>query len=151
LRVALGSDHAGFALKAWIAEWLPGRGHEVLDFGTDGTASVDYPDFASPVCRAVLEGRADRGILVCNSGIGMSMAANRFKGIRAALCLFPLMARYARHHNDANVVALAGGFTAPFLAAEIVAVFLEETFDGGRHERRVLRIEECAEGRRSDG
>lgn len=147
MRIALGSDHAGYPLKAIVAGWLGAQGHDVEDMGTSGTDSVDYPDFARAVCEAVLAGRADRGILVCNSGIGMSITANRYRGIRAALCLFPTMAHYARHHNDANVLVLAGGFTAGFLAIETARVFLSEPFDGGRHERRIRRIDEDAGGR----
>lgn len=151
MRIALGSDHAGFPLKSTVAEWLASQGHEIQDVGTSGTASVDYPDYAGKACEAVLSGKAERGILVCNSGIGMSIAANRHGGIRAALCLFPTMAHYARRHNDANVLVLAGGLTAGFLALETVAVFLSEGFDGGRHERRVRRIEECSGSGRTVG
>jgi ribose 5-phosphate isomerase B len=102
---------------------------------------VDYPDFAEAVCREILAGNVERGILICNSGIGMSMSANRFKGIRAALCLYPGMAHWSRHHNNANVLVLGGGVTAPFLAREIVEVFLREPFDGGRHDRRVFKMD----------
>lgn len=140
--VALASDHAGFPLKENLAGWLRGLdGIEVLDLGTSSGDSVDYPDFAGLLCRALLDGRTDRGILVCNTGIGMSMAANRFRGIRAALCLFPEMARYARRHNDANVLVLGGGLTAPFLARETTEVFLREPFEGGRHSRRIGRLD----------
>ncbi len=140
MRVALASDHAGRPLREELAAWL-GEGQEVLDLGTGAPASVDYPVFAGELCRALLDGRADRGILVCNTGIGMSMAANRFRGIRAALCMNPTMAAYARRHNDANVLALGGGLTAPFLAREIVSVFLSEGFDGGRHARRTEELD----------
>lgn len=142
MTVALASDHAGFPLKEDLAGWLRGLdGIEVLDLGTGSRDSVDYPDFAGLLCRAMLDGRADRGILVCNTGIGMSIAANRYRGIRAALCLFPEMARYARRHNDANVLVLGGGLTAPFLARETAKVFLEEPFEGGRHSRRIGRLD----------
>jgi ribose 5-phosphate isomerase B len=151
LKIAIGSDHAGFPLKASVAEWLAGQGHDILDLGTTGTDSVDYPGFAKSVCHAVLSGRADRGILVCNSGIGMSISANRNRGIRAALCLFPTMAHFARRHNDANVLVLAGGLTAGFLAIETVKVFLAESFDGGRHERRIRLIDEGGDGGQAGG
>lgn len=143
MRIAVASDHAGFGLKAHLSEWLAEEGHGVEDLGTDSSDSVDYPDFAHRLCRFVSEGDADAGLLVCNTGIGMSMAANRHKGIRAALCLFPLMASYARRHNDANVLALGAGLTSPFLAREIVSVFLSEGFDGGRHARRTGKLDEA--------
>jgi ribose 5-phosphate isomerase B len=142
MKLAIASDHAGFRLKEELVPWLSGRdGVQVTDLGPDCSDSVDYPDFAGALCRHLISGQADRGILICNSGIGMSMSANRFKGIRAALCLYPGMARWARHHNDANVLVLGGGLTAPFLAREIVEVFLGETFDGGRHERRICKMD----------
>jgi ribose 5-phosphate isomerase B len=143
VRVVLASDHAGFALKEHLKSWLLESGEfgSVSDLGPSREDSVDYPDFAFALCDEVLSGRADRGILVCNSGIGMSMAANRRKGIRAALCLFPEMAWFARHHNDANVMVLGGGITGQFLARRITEVFLRESFDGGRHERRTGKLD----------
>jgi len=146
VRIAAGSDHAGFALKKAVCDWLVSGGHEVSDCGPSSADPVDYPDFSGKVCEAVLSGKADRGLLVCNSGIGMSVAANRHRGIRAALCMFPTMAHYARHHNDANVLVLAAGYTAGFLALETTAVFLAEPFDGGRHLRRVRKIDPEGEG-----
>jgi ribose 5-phosphate isomerase B len=139
--IAVAADHAGCPLKDLLVDHLESIGHRAVDLGTHGAASVDYPDYAGKLCRAILEGRADRGILVCNSGIGMSMAANRYRGIRAALCLFPVMAAYARRHNDANVLVLGGGFTAPFLAFEIVRTFLAEESEGGRHVRRTGKLD----------
>ncbi|MBD3370417.1 ribose 5-phosphate isomerase B [Candidatus Fermentibacteria bacterium] len=141
MRIAVASDHAGFALKTHLSEWLAEEGHRVEDLGTDSSDSVDYPDFAHRLCRFVSNGDAEVGLLVCNTGIGMSMAANRHKGIRAALCLFPLMASYARRHNDANVLALGAGLISPFLAREIVNTFLSEGFDGGRHARRTGKLD----------
>ncbi|OPL18155.1 MAG: ribose-5-phosphate isomerase [Candidatus Aegiribacteria sp. MLS_C] len=142
MRIAIASDHAGFRLKEHLAEWLRGRDALVLeDLGPSDDCSVDYPDFAGALCRSLLAGSADIGILICNSGIGMSISANRYRGIRAALCLYPDMAFWARHHNDANVLVLGGGMTAPFLAREIVKVFLTEEFDGGRHGRRVGKMD----------
>jgi len=139
--IALASDHAGFSLKENLLCALKAGDHSVLDLGPFSTRSVDYPDFAGMLCRSILEGKAERGILVCNSGIGMSIAANRFRGIRAALCLFPRMAFYARQHNDANVLVLAGGYTGFFLASEIAGVFLSEEFQGGRHLKRIEKID----------
>ena len=141
MRLAVASDHAGFGLKKQVVGWLQEMGHQVDDLGPAGTDSVDYPDYAHRVCARVLSGSARRGVLICNSGIGMSMAANRHKGIRAALCLFPRMAHFARRHNDANVLVMGGGITAPFTAREILQAFLDEDFDGGRHQRRIGKIE----------
>jgi ribose 5-phosphate isomerase B len=141
MKLVLASDHAGYSLKKQLVTWLEQHGHEVLDLGTHSTESVDYTDYAQSVCRAVLDGRAGKGILVCNSGVGMSIAANRFKGIRAALCLFPRMAYYARRHNNANVLAMGGGNTGFFTASEIVSVFLSEEFEGGRHRRRTDKFD----------
>ena len=140
--IAIASDHAGFALKEHLTGWLREReGTEVTDLGPSTEESVDYPDFALALCDEILSGRAERGILVCNSGIGMSIAANRRRGIRAALCLFPDMAWFARHHNNANVLVLGGGQTGSFLARRVTEVFLEESFDGGRHERRTGKFD----------
>ncbi len=141
MKIVLASDHAGFPLKEQLVSRLESQGHQILDLGPFSTESVDYTDFAQSLCREVLQGNAEKGILVCNSGVGMSIAANMFKGIREALCLFPMMAYYARRHNDANVLALGGGNTGLFLASEIVDVFLEEEFEGGRHKRRTDKFD----------
>ena len=141
MRILLASDHAGFPLKSHLAKTLQSTGHDLTDLGPFSTESVDYPDYAEELCRALLAGKGERGILVCNSGVGMSIAANRFRGIRAALCLYPVMARYARLHNDANVLVLGGGLTGPFLAKEITDVFLNESFEGGRHKRRTDKFD----------
>ncbi len=145
MRIAIGSDHAGFHLKSDLAARLAGQGHEVLDTGPFDGSPVDYPDRAGPVCEAVLEGRAERGVLVCKTGIGMSIAANRRRGIRAALCLCTTMADMARRHNDANVLVLGAGLTAPFLAYEILEAFLAGAFEGGRHAGRVEKLD-CQNG-----
>jgi ribose 5-phosphate isomerase B len=140
LRLAAASDHAGYPLKAYLVEKLSEL-HEVVDLGTEGPESVNYPVYAHRLCREVLSGSCELGILVCNSGIGMSIAANRHPGIRAALCLNTTMASFARRHNDANVLVLAGGFTAPFHAWEIVSAFLAGGFEGGRHARRLEMLD----------
>jgi len=140
--LSIASDHAGYPLKCSLIPWLTEEmGITVSDLGPSSSDSVDYPDFAGELCRQILQEKAERGILICNSGIGMSMTANRYTGIRAALCLFPRMAYYARHHNDANVLVLAGGISALFQAREIIEVFLREEFDGGRHGRRTGKID----------
>ena len=146
MNLVIASDHAGFPLKCDIIPWLLEKLNlTATDLGPPSSDSVDYPDFAGYLCRYLLEKNAERGILICNSGIGMSISANRYPGIRAALCLFPEMAFYARHHNNANVLILAGGITAPFLAREIVEIFLREQFDGGRHSRRTGKVESVPE------
>ena len=144
MKIVLASDHAGYPLKCKLVEWLKdekGLNLDTEDLGPFSDDSVDYPDFAAALCRNLLDGSADFGILICNSGLGMSMTANRFRGIRAALCLFPRMAYYARHHNNANVLVLGGGTTAFFQAREIVEVFLSEEFDAGRHSRRADKMD----------
>ncbi len=140
MRIAIGSDHAGYSLKQALIPWLREKGHEVEDLGTHGTESVDYPDYAKLVAHAVAEGRADRGILICGTGIGMSMTANKVPGIRAALCTDPYMSRMSRRHNDANVLCMGGRVVGVGLAEAIVEAWLEEEFEGGRHARRVGKI-----------
>jgi len=140
VRIAIGSDHAGFPLKEELRHRLKSEGHDVVDYGCHSTESVDYPDTAIPVADAVRRGEVDRGILMCGTGIGMSITANKVPGIRAALCGESYAARLAREHNDANVLALGGRITGPELANEIVRVFLGTSFAGGRHSRRVEKI-----------
>ena len=142
IRVALGSDHAGFGLKEFVKEQLSARGIEVVDLGTDSTLSVDYPDYARKVCEAVLDGSADRGILFCGTGLGMSMMANRFRGIRAALCHDHFTAQAARSHNDANVLTLGGRILGTDLAREIVDTWLDTPFEGDRHQKRIHKFDE---------
>lgn len=142
MKVAVGSDHGGLGLKTILIEELKEGGVEVLDVGTNSSESSDYPDYAAKVCDIVLNKEADFGLLICGTGIGMSIAANKHKGIRAALAWNSFMARMARNHNNANVLVLGGRVTGAELAKEILRVFLEETFDGGRHERRVEKIED---------
>jgi ribose 5-phosphate isomerase B len=143
--VAIAADHAGFELKSALAEELAEMGYEVLDLGTTGLDSVDYPDFANALARAIGLGNAARGLLVCGSGIGMSIAANRHTTIRAALCHDETSARLARQHNDANVLVLPGRFIAPDAATRCLHAFMETGFEGGRHARRVAKLGEPPE------
>jgi len=148
MRVAIGADHAGFLLKEHLRLKLERAGHQVVDEGTHSTESCDYPDFAAPVAHDVAAGRADRGILVCGTGVGMSIAANKVDGIRAALGTVPEEVRLARAHNDANILTLGARFIEEAAADALVDVFLETTFDGGRHARRVAEIA-ALEGKQS--
>lgn len=141
--IFIGSDHAGLELKAALATHVGAAGHTVVDLGPNEAKSVDYPDFAKAVCAKVLETPGSAGILVCGTGIGMSMAANRIPGIRAALCVNEYLARMTRLHNDANILCLGERVIGQGLAASIADVFLETAFEGGRHQRRVDMIETC--------
>ncbi|SHG35541.1 ribose-5-phosphate isomerase [Desulfacinum infernum DSM 9756] len=141
-KIMIGADHAGFELKQKIVTRLQDAGYDVEDIGTHGTESVDYPDYAFRVARAVASGRVDRGILVCGSGIGMSMAANRIPRVRAVLASEPYAAKMSRRHNDSNVLCLGGRFTGQDLAFEIVDTWLAENFEGGRHSRRVNLLDQ---------
>ena len=138
--VFLGSDHAGLELKTVVAAHLAAAGHTVVDLGPSEAKSVDYPDFAKAVCAKVLETAGSCGILICGTGIGMAMAANRHRQIRAALCHEPFSARMSREHNDANVLCLGGRVLGPSLALEIVRVWMETGFAGGRHLRRITMM-----------
>ena len=138
--IALGADHAGFPLKEDLKSWLIARGHDVVDLGTQSSESVDYPDFAVGVGSAITAGKAERGVLVCGTGIGMAMAANKVPGIRAAACTDAFSARMSREHNDANILALGARITARDAAIEILEIWLEAEFAGGRHARRVEKI-----------
>jgi ribose 5-phosphate isomerase B len=139
-KLALGADHAGYLLKNELAKKLVAAGHQVNDLGTHGAASVDYPDFAAAVGRAVAAGEAELGIVVCGSGIGVAIAANKVNGIRAATCNDLYTARLSRAHNDANVLALGARILGQGLAEEIVDMFLSTPFEGGRHCGRVDKI-----------
>lgn len=143
MKIGLGADHGGFELKEAIKGLLEEEGISVVDYGTHDTASVDYPDYGQAVARGILSGEADRGILCCGSGIGISISANRFPGIRAALCTDPYMAALSRRHNDANILALGGRLTGRDMAFEIVRVWLATEFEGGRHQRRIDKLDEC--------
>jgi ribose 5-phosphate isomerase B len=142
LSVALGADHAGWELKEALKAWLMDAGCLVVDFGTHGPDSVDYPDYALQVAEAVTVGKVERGVLVCGTGIGMTIAANKVPGIRAALCGDVFTARMSREHNDANVLALAGRLTGRETGLEILRAWLDTPFAGGRHARRVDKIGE---------
>jgi ribose 5-phosphate isomerase B len=150
VRIAVGSDHAGFQLKTAVAKHLGGLGHQVLDLGTDSEAPVDYPSYCAAVGRAVVSSEADLGIVLGGSGQGEQIAANKVHGVRAALCTTEFHARLAREHNDANVLALGGRVLADTFAIAIVDAFLQTGFEGGRHARRLAQIadiekEECAD------
>ena len=138
--IALGADHAGFPLKEELKSWLIERGYEVVDCGTQSAESVDYPDYAAAVAGAVTAGKAGRGVLVCGTGLGMAMAANKVPGIRAAACTDVYTARLSREHNDANVLALGARITARDSAIEILESWLAAEFAGGRHARRVAKL-----------
>ena len=140
MRIALGADHAGVTLKDDLARLLTAGGVAFTDFGTHGSESVDYPDFAVEVAHAVASGAYDRGLLVCGSGIGMAIAANKVPGIRAAAATEVESARLGRSHNDANILALGARLTPLALAREIVTTFLDTPFEGGRHQRRVDKL-----------
>ena len=135
--IVIGSDHGGFELKLAIIKHLEGKGIEVKDFGCYSKDSVNYPDIASAVCPAVTSGEAEFGILICGTGIGISIAANKVKGIRAGVCSDTATARLIKQHNNANILALGGRTTAPELAMAIVDEWLDTEFEGGRHQRRV--------------
>ncbi len=140
MKVAIGSDHGGFSLKEDIKAYLTELGYEYEDFGVHTTDSVDYPDIAAPVARAIVEGKFERGILICGTGIGIGIAANKVAGIRAALCHDTFSARASREHNNANILTLGERVIGPGLAKDIVKIWLETDFSGGRHERRVEKI-----------
>lgn len=137
MKIAIGCDHGGYELKKSIVDLLTQESCEILDFGCDSPVSVDYPDFANVVSKAVQNQEADRGILFCGTGIGMSIAANRFDGIRAALCHEQFTARMSREHNNANVLCLGARVVGPSLALEIVRTWLHAKFAGDRHQRRL--------------
>ena len=140
MKIAIGADHAGFSLKEKLRHQLTGEGHEVVDYGAASDASCDYPDFAQPVAREVAGGRSDRGILVCSTGIGMAMAANKVDGVRAAPAMNEDEVHLTREHNDANVLTIGAKYLDEKQALHLVHVFLETQFAGGRHARRIAKI-----------
>ena len=138
--IAIGSDHAGVELKRGLSAFLEKKGIGLIDAGPRDSASVDYPDFGEKVSLLVSSGQADRGILICGTGIGMSIVANKFPGIRAALCSETLSARLSREHNDSNVLVLGGRLIGPVMAQEILKIWLDTPFEGGRHAGRLMKI-----------
>ena len=144
-KIALGADHGGYHLKNIIREHLEHRGIACEDFGTNSSESVDYPEYAKKVCHAITSGKCTRGILVCGTGIGMSIAANKHKGIRAACCMDTFSARMTRHHNDANILCLGERVIGIGLALDLVDAFLDTQYDGGRHEMRLAMIRKIEE------
>lgn len=142
MKIALGSDHGGFRLKEAIKKDLVAKGYEVVDFGSDSTDSCDYPDFAIPVARKVGSGEFDRGILICGTGIGIGITANKIKGVRAALCHDTFSAQATRNHNDANILTMGERVVGEGLALKIVETFLTSEFEAGRHQRRIDKISE---------
>lgn len=142
MKIAIGSDHGGFDLKKEIKSYLQNKGFEVKDFGTDAKDSCDYPDFALSVSEAVAKGAFERGILICGTGIGISISANKVPGIRCALVGDCFSAKATRQHNDSNVLALGGRVLGPGLALEIVDIWISTEFEGGRHQKRIDKITE---------
>ncbi len=152
MRILIASDHAGFDLKQLLTAHARAGGHEVADLGPAGTDSVDYPDYAHRLAGRLLAGEGELGVLVCGTGIGMSITANRHRGVRAALCHDAFTAELARRHNDANVLCMGGRTTGPGVAVQMLDIFLATPFEGGRHRRRVEKIEaETGLGARGSG
>ena len=147
MKIAIGADHAGYEQKERVKALLAARGHAVLDLGTASTESTDYPLYAFPVAEAVRDGRAERGVLVCDSGNGIAIAANKVEGIRAAIAVNPWQAEMSRRHNDANVLVLGSALTPAADEAAILDAWLSAPFDGGRHARRVGQITEYEKAR----
>ena len=141
MKIAIGADHAGYELKEFIKQHLLDNEHHVLDFGTHGTASVDYPDYAHPTANAVETAQAEMGILICGSANGVAITANKHAGIRAALCWLPEIAELARQHNNANIICIPARFVDTQMALDMVDVFLSTPFEGGRHANRVAKID----------
>lgn len=140
MKIAIASDHGGYDYKQELIPYIQSLGHQVLDLGCHGPASVDYPDYGIPCAQAVARGEADRGVVICGTGIGISISANKVPGIRCALCTDPVMARLTREHNDANMLAMGGRIIGIELAKGIVQVFLSTEFSGGRHKTRIDKI-----------
>ena len=140
MKIAIGSDHGGYDLKEQVKTWLQEMGHEVEDFGCYSKESCDYPDFGAAAARAVASGQCEKGVVICTTGIGISMTANKVKGIRCALCADPWSAEMTRRHNDANMLAMGAGVVGPQLARQILEAFLTHDFEGGRHQRRVDKL-----------
>ena len=148
MKVVIGSDHAGYRLKESVKNFLIGKGMNVEDVGTHSEESTDYPLYAEKVARYIQDGKAERGILICGTGIGMSISANKFRGIRASLCTNEYMARMSRRHNNANILCLGSRVVGEDLALSIVSAWLDEEFEGGRHLKRLTIIEEWEGGKK---
>lgn len=146
MRIAIGSDHRGYQLKQQLADLIRSKGHEVEDVGADGEESVDYPDFAEQVARKISAGEIDRGILICGTGIGMAITANKFKGVRAGTCTDEVTAEISRRHNNLNVLCLSADMVSPRTAERMVKIWIETEFEGGRHQRRLDKIAEIEKG-----
>ena len=146
MKIAIGNDHAALELKNHIVDYLVKEGHEVVNFGTDTPASTDYPIYGARVAHAVANGECERGVVICGTGIGISISANKVKGIRCALCSEPVSAKLTRQHNDANVLAMGARIIGPAMAEEIVHTFLTTEFECGRHSRRVDLITKLENG-----
>ena len=140
MKIAIGNDHGAVDMKNHVMDWLVKNGYEVVNFGTDSTESTDYPIYAERVARAVVSGECDRGVLICGTGIGISISANKIHGVRCALCSEPVSTALSRQHNDANIVAMGARTIGPVMAEEIVRTFLTTNFEGGRHAIRVGKI-----------
>ena len=140
MKIAIGSDHGGYDLKEQVKTWLQEMGHEVEDFGCHGKESCDYPDFGAAAARAVASGACEKGVVICTTGIGISITANKVRGVRCALCSDPWSAEMTRRHNDANMLAMGAGVVGPQLARQILEAFLTHDFEGGRHQRRVDKM-----------
>ncbi|PLX66187.1 MAG: ribose 5-phosphate isomerase B [Denitrovibrio sp.] len=143
-KIALSSDHGGYQLKMEIIEYLQTKGYELVDLGADSGESVDYPEYGAKAAQAIINNDVDCAIIMCGSGIGISIAANKFKGIRAALCFDAYTAKMCREHNDANIMAIGGRITTIDRAKDMVDLFLETPFEGGRHQRRLDKIDTLA-------
>lgn len=140
MKIAIGNDHAGYKIKMVLKEWLLDQGYDLTDFGTDSDEPVDYPDIAHPLANSVEKAEYDLGVLICGAGEGASITANKHQGIRATLCWMPEIARLSRAHNDANILCLPGRFIEDDAAIEVLKVFLNTPFDGGRHKRRINKV-----------
>jgi ribose 5-phosphate isomerase B len=150
MKIAIASDHRGFHLKERVISLLKAKGHEVLDDGPSSEASVDYPDFAALVAKKVSSGEAERGILICGTGIGMAIAANKFAGVRAAACVDEVTAELSRRHNDLNVLCLSGDLLSSRSTERLVEIWMSTDFEGGRHQRRVEKISSLEQGGRGN-
>ena len=140
MKIAIGNDHAGYEIKMVVLDWLREQGYEIKNYGTDSPDSVDYPDFAHPVAAAVEKGEFDQGVLICGSGQGVSMTANKHKGIRAVICWIPEIAELARSHNNANILCLPGRFVDKQTTIKILENYFSTDFEGGRHQTRINKV-----------